>query len=84
MAGFFLASPSWGQIGDDKESYDLLAAKCLISAKMAGCSDVTLSDYNEYATSLAKTISFLSVEAQSRVSDPVSGSASSVSSSATD
>ncbi|MEC5128044.1 hypothetical protein VSU19_14860 [Verrucomicrobiales bacterium BCK34] len=74
------ASSLQGQIRDDKDSYSLLAVQCLISAKKAGRTDVTLSDYDQYATSLAKTISFLSAEAQSRVFDPLTGSAQAASS----
>lgn len=73
LTGLFSASPLLGQIKDDKGSHSKLAVQCLISARQAGRTDVTLADYDQYATSLAKTISFLSAEQQGRVFGSVSG-----------
>lgn len=77
VALIFSSSSALGQIQDDENSYSLLAAQCLMSARMAGRTDASLSDYSDYATSLAKTISALSAEQQGRIFSPATGGAAS-------
>lgn len=79
--GLWLTTPVAAQIGDNSDSYSLLAVHCAKSASESLGVSVSPAQYEEYSKKLAKTLSLLTAEQQERVFGNYSGGSTSEASS---